>query len=262
VNPRALSPGWLERQRDSLERRLAEQSKDLGPLLATPRLDSLRSFLWLVDEWLRDLARESGVPEARAVLLAQCVLHGALPALARYRGGDARAAADWIALAWFRHAVALGALPPCQDPLWEPAPPPAPLPAETELEFLASYQLAAAELLSTRLQDAQGRMILRRLMTHLGLSFDDLARAFQVPAVTVRRWESRQEEIPADRVSELRQAEAALGRLFVVFRPERLAYLIRRKAEIFHGEQALDLILRGRFAAVADLYESALSYEA
>jgi len=46
-----------------------------------------------------------------------------------------------------------------------------------------------------------------------------------------------------------------------IFRPERLFQVVRRKADLFDGESALEWILRGRVAEVADRYELALSYQ-
>ena len=57
-------------------------------------------------------------------------------------------------------------------------------------------------------------------------------------------------------------AGAALGRLEAMFRPERLSQVVRRKAGLFEGESALDWILRGRIAAAAGRYETALAYQA
>jgi len=46
-----------------------------------------------------------------------------------------------------------------------------------------------------------------------------------------------------------------------MFRPERLAQVVRRKAGLFDGESALDWILRGRIVTAVDHYEIALVYQ-
>jgi hypothetical protein len=53
----------------------------------------------------------------------------------------------------------------------------------------------------------------------------------------------------------------ALDRLLALFQPARLPLAIRRPAELFDGERALDWILRGRIGEAAGRYEIALSYQ-
>ena len=60
----------------------------------------------------------------------------------------------------------------------------------------------------------------------------------------------------------LQAASAALSRLPAIFPPERLPQVIRREAELFDGKPAVDWIVRGRIADVAERYESALAYQA
>ena len=85
---------------------------------------------------------------------------------------------------------------------------------------------------------------------------------FKVSGETIRRWERGQVRIPLARQAELVSAEAALARLETLFLPERLAQVIRRPAGLFQQERALDLILRGLIADVAQRYEIALTYQA
>lgn len=106
------------------------------------------------------------------------------------------------------------------------------------------------------------RTALRALMTRLELSQDDTGRMLGVSGETVRRWERGATGIPADRRAAILAAEAGLRRLQDLFRRERLATAIRRPADLFGGERALDWILRGRIAEVADRYETALLYQA
>ena len=102
---------------------------------------------------------------------------------------------------------------------------------------------------------------MRRLAGALDLSFDELGQMLGVRGETARRWERGLGSIPTDRLADLTTAEAALDRLLGLFRPERLPVAIRRPAELFGGESALDWILRGRIQDVADGYERALSYQ-
>jgi len=258
-----MSRGWFERQRDSLRSALEQRGGEIVPRLREPDLEAIRTFLWLVDDWLQAANREASAEEGRASLIRNSVLQGGFAALLLYREGQAGPAADWIARVWADHRLAFGNP---SGAVAEADRGGAALSAggatgEQALEFLASYGLAASELLTTRLQDAQGRIMLRRLMTHLGLSFEDLSRVLQASSASVRRWERREEVIPVEQMSELVLADRALARLLRLFRPERLPQVVRRRAEIFHAEPALNWILRGRLDSVVERYEAALSFQ-
>ncbi len=107
-----------------------------------------------------------------------------------------------------------------------------------------------------------GRLAIEKLMGGLSLSQDQLGRMLGVSGETVRRWKTGATGIPLSQVAELTAAESALDRLLRIFRRERLPLAIRRKAELFGGRQALDWILDGRIAEVADRYEAGLAYQA
>jgi transcriptional regulator with XRE-family HTH domain len=216
----------------SLLARLEARRPEILRQLQEPNLEGLRAFVCLLDDCFLELG---GDPFLRSSALQRC-----FPALAWFRQGKLQAVADWISHEWAVEAV-------------EPGP--------QGLEFLAAYNVAVSELLATRLQDAQARLILRRLMAYLGLSLDHLARMLSVAGDTVRLWERGHGELPASRLGELLLADKALDRLLTLFRPERLPQIIRRKADLFEGEEALDWILRGRIADVADRYDAALSYQ-
>jgi transcriptional regulator with XRE-family HTH domain len=106
-----------------------------------------------------------------------------------------------------------------------------------------------------------GRLVIERLMGGLSLSQDQLGRMLGVSGETVRRWKTGATGIPLSQVAELTAAESALDRLLRIFRPERLPLAIRRRAELFGGRRALDWILDGRIAEVADRYEAGLAYQ-
>jgi hypothetical protein len=213
--------------------------------LKEPSLEGVRAFVCLLDDCLRDLSANRSEPGDLA-WRRSAALQASFPALLWFRQGDLNAAAAWIERLW-SDDTALGAQAAAAG---EPA-----------LEFLAVYNLAVSELLATRLQDAQARMTLRRLMACLGLSLDHAGRMFGVHGDTVRLWERGLGEVPGDRMDELRLADKALDRLLALFRPERLPQVIRRKADLFERERALDWILRGRIADVADRYQAALAYQ-
>ena len=120
------------------------------------------------------------------------------------------------------------------------------------------YQL---EAVVAGTEDSLGRGAIERLMGSLSLSQDQMGRMLGVSGETIRRWKAGATGIPLSRVAELTAAEAALNRLLRIFRPERLPLAIRRKADLFGGKAALDWILDGRIAEVADRYELSLVYQ-
>jgi transcriptional regulator with XRE-family HTH domain len=101
---------------------------------------------------------------------------------------------------------------------------------------------------------------MRALRDNLDLSREDLGTMFGVTGETWRAWEEGAAEIPETTFAKIVAAGAALERMLWLFRPERLPQVIRRRADAFNGERALDWILDGRIAEVAERYDSGLSY--
>jgi len=126
-----------------------------------------------------------------------------------------------------------------------------------QLYWLALFSVDTEENLSK-----EGRAVLRKLMATLKISFDDLGKMFKVSGETVRRWENGTNSIPTDKSVTVHSTRAPLDKLLQIFQPERLPVVIRRTADLFDGERALDWILRGRIADVASRYEVALTYQA
>ena len=102
--------------------------------------------------------------------------------------------------------------------------------------------------------------VLRVLRETLDLSREDLATMFGATGETACAWEDGAQEIPETTFAKMIAAGTALDRMLWMFRPERLPQVIRRRAEAFDGERALDWILDGRIAEVAERYDSGLSY--
>lgn len=127
--------------------------------------------------------------------------------------------------------------------------------------LLSQVYDTASRLLLARRHDLEARLALDRLMLRLGLSQDEAARMLGVSGETVRRWQRGAVKIPMPRAAQLLSMGEALDRLLALFQPERLPLAIRRPAELFDGERALDWILRGRIADAAGRYEIALSYQ-
>lgn len=102
--------------------------------------------------------------------------------------------------------------------------------------------------------------ILGRLRTCLDLSQEDLGTMLGTTGGDIRAWESGEAEIPEMTFARLITAGNALDRMLWLFRPDRLPQVIRRRADAFEGERALEWILDGRIAEVADRYDAGLSY--
>jgi transcriptional regulator with XRE-family HTH domain len=124
------------------------------------------------------------------------------------------------------------------------------------------YLIAVQADLADQAREEEGSTMLTRLRAELDLSFDDLGRVLGVTGETVRRWERGLAPIPPERLAVIAEQGAALERLKVFLRAERLPVSTRRKARLFDGETARDFILRGRMAEVVERYDRALRYQA
>lgn len=126
---------------------------------------------------------------------------------------------------------------------------------------LSTWLAAVGSYTRARRQAVEAREIIYRLMSRLDLSRTEVGRMFDVSGETVRRWERGMVEVPAEKMAALTQADAALSRLLELFEPDRLPLVIRRPAELFEGESALDWLLRRRVVDVAHRYERLLAYQ-
>ena len=199
-----------------------------------------RRIAGYIDRW----SREHGLDARQAAWLRQGVLENAFPALLLVRRGEKR-----LALHWIENTL----------DLWISKSGPVP---DQESELLSTFRLAITELGAAQSNGSQARVALRKLMVYLGCSQDELGRMFSVAGETIRRWERGMNQVPPERQAEIVSANAAVERLLQLFRPQQLSQVIRRKADLFEAERALDWILRGRIAEVADRYEAALLYQA
>ncbi len=249
---------------------LAELRARLGPaalvLPAIPDMAGIRQLVRYLDDCLATVNEISGLEGTLGTLVRHTTLQACFPVLLLFHRGDPEAALRFLLLEWAQASTALGL--PCSltGLLFEESKVIAlsQLPTDqTEHELLAAFNTAVSALLRETEGQSRGRGAIRRLMTHLDLSFDQVGRVLSVSGETVRRWERGKgsHEISAERMADLLSAEAALDRLLEVFRAERLAIVVRRQAELFSGESALDWIFRGRIGEVADRYEFALTYQ-
>lgn len=256
----AMTP--LDSIETPLRLRLEEHARKLRKLDG-PERGPLRDFVLLLDGIVAELDQAVGLEEKEDALVRHCVLQGAFPIFLFARKLKVDAAWSYLMDIWERLARTFG----IADKLfWRSVVADSStsylsfnLPLERE--FLVAFQAVVFEILRESENQARGRTGVRRLLAHLGLSYDQLGRAFNVSGETVRRWERGSHPIPDERLADLSSADSALGRLLVIFQPERLPQALRRKAELFGGETALDWILRGRMGEVADRYETALVYQ-
>jgi transcriptional regulator with XRE-family HTH domain len=131
-----------------------------------------------------------------------------------------------------------------------------------DAELLAIFNAAVGERFLAEGAEWQGRQIVRDLMVRLGLTRDEVAALLHASAETLDDWESGHTTIPQESLAQLRDAGTALVKLMGIFRPERLPHVIRRDAELFDGKPAVEWIVSGRIAEVAERYDSALAYQA
>lgn len=246
---------------------LEEQGKRLQGL-EVPELGTIREFVEALARIYTDLLHQQELSGLAADLVHQSALQSSFPALLLYRSGKAEAAWNFIVNSCEQISRAFGtrrapfsgrvqtlsstSFRSLQDMTFHP---------DREREFLAAFNNVVFEHVRHSTGQAFGREIVRRLMIHLALSYDQLGRALNISGETVRRWERGTHPIPDDRMAELIRADAALARLLAIFQPERLPQVLRRKADLFRGDAALDLVLRGRIGDVADRYEVALAYQ-
>jgi transcriptional regulator with XRE-family HTH domain len=218
----------------------------------------VQGFVDTLRECVSELNKAAQIEESLAGLVGDSVTQGAYPVLCLARRGDLEQASHLLVSIW---KTTLEALEQATEPAAaEEGDKPKSL--EAELEYLSALNVAVSEVLRLDGNQAEGRNILRQLAGNLELSLDELGRMFGVSGETVRRWERGTHRIPTRRIAKLISAGRSLSRLHQMFRSNRLPQVIRREAELFGGERALDWILRGRHADVADRYENGLMYQA
>jgi len=223
-----------------------------------------REFLAAADDCVRKLNAFAFLDGEIASLIRCAVLQSCFPALVWCRRGNAAAGFDWISRMWELHASAFGARRAVAG-VWNPALhqlEKAALPVAGVDEEIAIYNAAISELLAQRGRDARIRQALRRLSTHLGMDLGEVARMLGVSHEIVRRWESAEVQVPDLQRAAIFGADAALGELLEIYRPERLPDVIRRPARLFEGHRALDWILAGRIQEVAERYRRNFLYQA
>lgn len=231
----------------------------LSDQLSEPSPGAVHAVAAIFSDCITELNRSLGLDEDAASRVLSVVLPAASQAFVLFRHGQFDQASRSLVWAWEAHLRTLR-LPGVAE--WEARRARAFLkPEDLDPEWLALWNLAVSDHLAARLGGGRARHALQRLSTHLQLGQDELGRMFGVAGETVRRWLLGSHRVPAGRAAEIGSADAALTRLLELFRPGRLSQVIRRQADLFGGERAVDWILRGRITEVADRYEAALAYQ-
>ncbi len=114
--------------------------------------------------------------------------------------------------------------------------------------------------MNPEIKGVRAASILARLKAGLDVGSEDVGAMFGATGDIARAWELGTEEVPDLIFARVIAAESAFNRLAEIFRPERLPQVIRRRAPVFDNERALDWILDGRIAEVAERYDSGLAF--
>jgi transcriptional regulator with XRE-family HTH domain len=240
-----------------------ESEKLLAERLQSPDLDTLRDFVRFVDGCIVIFNEAAGLEDRWASLIRANALQSSFPVAVSYRHGRPRWACEQLFALWNGSLAVWGyeALNDC--PVQEQSERRLRdfVQLEHDIDYLTTFHLAVSEVLTESVTGSEARAILERLRATLDLSFDDLGRVFRVSGETVRRWERGSSILPADQMATLASTDAALDRLLHILKPERLAQVITRSADLFDGRSARELILSGQIDQVADRYEVALRYQ-
>ncbi|HXH06499.1 MAG TPA: hypothetical protein VNI83_07895 [Vicinamibacterales bacterium] len=230
---------------------LARRSRALQRELRRSSAAAARRFVAFVAGTTDRLNARAHLGGADAAVVRAGVLSQAFVPLLYVREGRPTEAASLLAATW----RTLAGRPPVRLQL----PPVAT--TESDAALLELFTLAVTDELLSASRADRGRQIIGRLMTTLRLSFDDLGRVLGVSGETVRRWARGTVAVPEDKLAALDLAGQAVSRLLRLIRLERLPDVIRRPAEAFAGQRALDWILQGRLPEVAERYERELAYQ-
>jgi transcriptional regulator with XRE-family HTH domain len=222
---------------------------------------------WIVLAILH-LNRRVGFELQTAVLIHDLVLAGASQAAMFWRHGLADQARHSLVHAWidqslvfepgwkylhdFRNEMVQGVFDADTTKLQA---------SDLDREFLLVFTVAVSEKLVAEGAELYARQSLRHIMARLELPQEDVARMLAVSGDTIADWEAGRTAIPVEARTAISRANAAVTRLLGIFRPERLPQVIRRTADIFDGQSALDWILFGRVDEVANRYEAAFAYQ-
>ncbi len=230
------------REAKEVIRRHLGSPAQLKQQLDPPSYEGFQVALHRFERSVEELNRRKGLPVS-PILVAGTALRLVLDVLVPYLQGRTDDAARILA----RH---YGTLRAAEG-----------MPLADRERLFRAFLMSAAAGATAALQSRRGLDVLTRLASSLKLSFDHIGHILKVSGETVRRWVRGTVSIPDDHLAALDLLGQALDRLEAMFLPDRLPQVIRRPADLFDGERALDWILRGRIRDVADRYEVLLRYQ-
>ncbi len=231
-------------------------------------IGQIRAFTLALGDWITDLNASSGLEAPRASVLRQAVIQSSFPVLQLGLHGRAHLAARCLVGEWQRAAALLGLDLPGPEVT---APDLGSLASEDEpidpstlsnRKLLWSFQTAVFQLLRTEEHQREGLEALIDMRTSLDLDSAQLGRLLEVSEDRVRSWEEEEETLPGETAARLSVILDSMRRLRSMFLPERLPQVVRRPAELFGDDSALEWILQGRIREVADRYDLLLRYQA
>jgi hypothetical protein len=228
--------------------------------VSEPDLDSSLRFLRLAERCVMDMNEAARLSGSSALVTRLGVLQSALPAFAACAAGNVRAAVDWISTEWHRYAELAGAMPEAfttespaidglDDDKWMSA------------EAFAMFNLAVSEHIAQVNPRSAARQAIDHLRVYLDLDFDALGTICGVSGEVIRQYAEGAGPLPPSARTVIVKADSQASRLIKMFRPERLADVIRRPARSFGNRRALDWILEGRIEEVADEYDRRFRYQ-
>ncbi len=270
----AMLQAALERAQRNAQRKL-EKGVEIFREPNVPDLASARVFVSVLEEATSELNKAAGVSGDSAALVSESVLQITLPLYQHLTSGRVDVASHFLFHTWADYVETFAAVDEqrLEQILEVRAKSAVPTfkkrihalggdSVERARVWLINCQLAVQERLVGELTEDRSSATIRRLMTTLRLSHDEVGRMFRVNGETVRRWEKKLVRITLDKAAALKSADAALARLTGILLPDALPSAIRRPAELFGGRRALDWILEGRIPEVVERYELALTYQA
>jgi DNA-binding transcriptional regulator YiaG len=234
------------------------------PLLkGAPSIEATIVFLRILDRCLVRLNRQARLGKKLDVILRETALQRGFPAFLTYSRSSMDRASECVLATWTEAAHLLGkeGVREPQEILCGTGQALTGISEELFRDYLSTYNLAFAEILREHMVEPRAQQTIQELLQGFDLSYDDLGRVLEVSGETVRRWAKGASSVPKQKLAVIDVAGNALRRLLRIIRPEVLPSVVRRPAELFGGLSALDWIRSGRFAEVADRYETTFAYQ-
>lgn len=132
---------------------------------------------------------------------------------------------------------------------------------ELAAESESAYLRALAGVLARNNDQSEARDELRALKMDLALNWDEVGQMLGTSGESVRRWEQGRTRIGADERARIGEASRGVRSLLRLIKAERLPDVLRRQSDLFGGETALGLVLRGKISAVAERYDRVLLWQ-